>query len=183
MTRDQRGRRQHHDAGFTLVELLVVIVILGILATVTVFAVRSITDKGATNACATDSQTMSKAEEAYYAIEGVYGSEAEMMAAQVLKTESGLHDVTLGTDSYTIVATGTCAGGSSASAATTTTSSTPALPNNVTVTTYAGFPAQSIGSGPLRIVLFGTGDGRRPPRVRRHGRPRGRHEHRQRRSW
>ena len=34
------------DKGFTLVELLIVIVILGILATVTVFAVRGITDRG-----------------------------------------------------------------------------------------------------------------------------------------
>jgi prepilin-type N-terminal cleavage/methylation domain-containing protein len=34
------------DKGFTLVELLIVIVILGILATVTVFAVRGITDQG-----------------------------------------------------------------------------------------------------------------------------------------
>jgi prepilin-type N-terminal cleavage/methylation domain-containing protein len=33
------------DKGFTLVELLIVIVILGILATVTVFAVRGITDQ------------------------------------------------------------------------------------------------------------------------------------------
>ncbi len=39
------------DKGFTLVELLIVIVILGILATVTVFAVRGITDKGQENAC------------------------------------------------------------------------------------------------------------------------------------
>ena len=38
------------DKGFTLVELLIVIVILGILATVTVFAVRGITDKGQTSA-------------------------------------------------------------------------------------------------------------------------------------
>ena len=36
--------------GFTLVELLIVIVILGILATVTVFAVRGITDQGKASA-------------------------------------------------------------------------------------------------------------------------------------
>ena len=42
------------DKGFTLVELLIVIVILGILATVTVFAVRGITDRGQENACDVD---------------------------------------------------------------------------------------------------------------------------------
>ena len=46
------------DKGFTLVELLIVIVILGILATVTVFAVRGITDQGQTSACAADQKTM-----------------------------------------------------------------------------------------------------------------------------
>ena len=42
------------DKGFTLVELLIVIVILGILATVTVFAVTGITNKGKTSACNAD---------------------------------------------------------------------------------------------------------------------------------
>src|SRR4051812_6183982 len=55
------------DKGFTLVELLIVIVILGILATVTVFAVRGITDKGQTSACNTDKVTLQTAAEAYFA--------------------------------------------------------------------------------------------------------------------
>lgn len=55
------------DRGFTLVELLIVIVILGILATVTVFAVRGITDKGQTNACKTDIATVQTATESYFA--------------------------------------------------------------------------------------------------------------------
>ena len=46
------------DKGFTLVELLIVIVILGILATVTVFAVRGITDQGQTSACDADQKTL-----------------------------------------------------------------------------------------------------------------------------
>ncbi|MCB0957373.1 MAG: type II secretion system protein, partial [Ilumatobacter sp.] len=46
------------DRGFTLVELLIVIVILGILATVTVFAVRGITNKGQESACAADKKTI-----------------------------------------------------------------------------------------------------------------------------
>ncbi len=54
------------DKGFTLVELLIVIVILGILATVTVFAVRGITDRGQDNACDVEQRTLETAIEAYY---------------------------------------------------------------------------------------------------------------------
>ena len=56
------------DKGFTLVELLIVIVILGILATVTVFAVRGITDQGQENACDVEARTLDTAIEAYYAV-------------------------------------------------------------------------------------------------------------------
>jgi general secretion pathway protein G len=58
------------DKGFTLVELLIVIVILGILATVTVFAVRGITDQGQDSACETDRRTVETALEAFYAQKG-----------------------------------------------------------------------------------------------------------------
>ncbi|MEL6891013.1 MAG: prepilin-type N-terminal cleavage/methylation domain-containing protein [Actinomycetota bacterium] len=54
------------DKGFTLVELLIVIVILGILATVTVFAVRGITDRGQDNACDVEKRAIETAIEAYY---------------------------------------------------------------------------------------------------------------------
>jgi prepilin-type N-terminal cleavage/methylation domain-containing protein len=58
------------DKGFTLVELLIVIVILGILATVTVFAVRGITDQGQESACEATAKTYEVAIEAYYAANG-----------------------------------------------------------------------------------------------------------------
>ena len=58
------------DKGFTLVELLIVIVILGILATVTVFAVRGITDQGQTSACSANIKTLEVAVESYFAQEG-----------------------------------------------------------------------------------------------------------------
>ena len=55
------------DKGFTLVELLIVIVILGILATVTVFAVRGITTRGQSSACQADRNTLETAAEAWFA--------------------------------------------------------------------------------------------------------------------
>ena len=55
------------DKGFTLVELLIVIVILGILATVTVFAVRGITDQGQKSACGADQKTLETAAETWFA--------------------------------------------------------------------------------------------------------------------
>ena len=54
------------DKGFTLVELLIVIVILGILATVTVFAVRGITSRGEASACAAEKKTLETAIETWY---------------------------------------------------------------------------------------------------------------------
>jgi prepilin-type N-terminal cleavage/methylation domain-containing protein len=62
--------KNSQDKGFTLVELLIVIVILGILATVTVFAVRGITDDSRQNSCAAEQRTIETAIEAYYADNG-----------------------------------------------------------------------------------------------------------------
>ena len=83
------------DKGFTLIELLIVIVILGILATVTVFAVRGITDQGQDNACAADKQTLQTALEAYYAQEGteVDPTEEELVSSGLLVSQSGNYDI------------------------------------------------------------------------------------------
>lgn len=69
-------QNEKKDRGFTLVELLIVIVILGILATVTVFAVRGMTDKAKTNTCAADRKAMEVAVEAFYADRGAYPATA-----------------------------------------------------------------------------------------------------------
>ena len=53
--------------GFTLVELLVVIVILGVLAAVVVFAVGGITNTSKQSACKIEVRTINTATQAFYA--------------------------------------------------------------------------------------------------------------------
>jgi type II secretion system protein G len=75
--------RSHEDPknllerGFTLVELLIVIVILGILAGIVVFAVGNLTSNAKSNACATEKSTISTALEAYKANVGRYPTAAD----------------------------------------------------------------------------------------------------------
>ncbi|MEZ5224964.1 MAG: type II secretion system protein [Ilumatobacteraceae bacterium] len=137
----------HSDDGFTLVELLIVIVVLGVLATVTVFAVRGITNQGEDSAVAADERTLAGAQEAYMAQNGAYATEAELVAAGLLRDESTLHDVDLavGAQSYEIVADGAGGGGGGGGPV--------ALG---TPTTWAGIPAMSFGSGTSWVVIGGA---------------------------
>lgn len=55
------------DRGFTLVEILVVIVILGILAVVVAFSIRGVTERGEQGACGADARTLTQAADVYMA--------------------------------------------------------------------------------------------------------------------
>ena len=66
-----KSNNSSHDRGFTLVEVLIVIVILGILATVTVFAVRGTTESASEKACVTERRILATAAETYIAHEQV----------------------------------------------------------------------------------------------------------------
>lgn len=131
------------DDGFTLVELLIVIVVLGVLATITVFAVRGITNQGQDSAVAADARTLAGAQEAHMAQHGSYATEAGLVAAGLLRDESTLHDVDLaaGGQSYEIVADGAGGGGGPVAAG--------------TATTWGGIPAVSFGSGTNWVIIGG----------------------------
>jgi len=84
------------DKGFTLVELLIVIVILGILATVTVFAVTGITTRGKDSACKSDMKVIQVAEEANNANTGSYDTLANLKANGLIHAIPTNFTVTVG---------------------------------------------------------------------------------------
>lgn len=112
----QAINRRRQQEGFTLVELLIVIVILGILAAIVVFAVGGITDTGQKSACKSDYKSIETAEEAYFA-QGSPSAYAAMpsgdtsspLIPKYLHEPSAYYNVVVASGNYTIAADTTAA--------------------------------------------------------------------------
>lgn len=120
MQRILRGRKS--EGGFTLVELLIVIVILGIIAAVVVFATQGLTDRGQLSSCKADAKILRTAQEAYYNQQTpkAYAADAAALRDEGLLTEISDYHTTAGEDtaadvettqfdSYTITPINDCA--------------------------------------------------------------------------
>jgi prepilin-type N-terminal cleavage/methylation domain-containing protein len=87
------ARAGRSEQGFTLVELLIVIVVLGILASVVLFAVGNARDDAESSACQTDYRVLQTAWEAHKARFDVGADEATLEATGFLKHESELYNI------------------------------------------------------------------------------------------
>src|SRR5438045_2409862 len=81
------------EAGMTLIELLIVVVILGVLSAIVVFAVGGFTNTGKTESCKTDLATLNTANEAYFAKNNSYAADAAtLQGAGFIKNLPGTAD-------------------------------------------------------------------------------------------
>jgi prepilin-type N-terminal cleavage/methylation domain-containing protein len=121
------AKKRSGEGGFTLVELLIVIVILGILAAIVVLAIGGLKTTSQNAACNSGAKTLESAEDAYYAshpvtaggvttIGGNYGDTAALVGDNLLKggAPQGLAAAATnvgGTNQgYSITGSGKCAG-------------------------------------------------------------------------
>jgi prepilin-type N-terminal cleavage/methylation domain-containing protein len=92
-------QRARDEAGFTLIELMIVIVILGVLAGIVIFAVGGITNTGNLAACKSDVKTVDVAVEAFRAKNGSYPADLDPTLTtapdRFLRAQPGLAGMTL----------------------------------------------------------------------------------------
>ena len=84
------------DDGFTLTELLIVIVILAVLAGVVIFSMRGVTGEAREASCTTERRTIESAVDSYILLNGTAPptlDEAGLIDAGLLQSQSSLFDV------------------------------------------------------------------------------------------
>jgi prepilin-type N-terminal cleavage/methylation domain-containing protein len=84
-------RNKQRESGFTIVELLIVIVVIGILAAITIISYNGITQKANTTKAQTNAVAAQKVAEAFNADNGRYpGSIADFAAGTTAKLPAGI---------------------------------------------------------------------------------------------
>ena len=105
------SRHESGQRGFTLLELLVTVAILGVLSGVAVFGVGALTNNAQGAVCDIEARTIAVAQEAHKARSGAYADLDAILGAGLLSERPELHDVQLVPGGWQLVALGACAGG------------------------------------------------------------------------
>ncbi|HST64222.1 MAG TPA: cellulose binding domain-containing protein [Mycobacteriales bacterium] len=150
----RRARPRSGAAGFTLVELLVVVVVLGILATIVVIGVgRFRTDANAA-ACQADVHAVNAAADEYHAVTGEYPAElAQLTLGQYLMSTPSSGTFTFDAASRTATRSPACAGGPGSTAGTVPTpAGTGSTGPAATTPATTGAPATTTAAAGLRCT-------------------------------
>ena len=112
MIQRSMAKKRSGEGGFTLVELLIVIVILGILAAIVVLAIGGLKDSANTANCDAGVKTLSSAEDAYFASSNpsTYTDDGTLLTAHLIKKAPTNLAATGNAAGYTITGSGACAG-------------------------------------------------------------------------
>lgn len=89
MTMDRKPRRRRFQAGFTLIEIMVVILILGLLATIVVQSLKGATDKAKRTKAEADVSEIKTALDRYYLDNGYYPTSDQGLTALVSAPTGG----------------------------------------------------------------------------------------------
>lgn len=107
-------KKRNGEEGFTLIEMLIVVIILGILAAVVVFGVSTFREDSVDSACKTDAKSVETAAQAYRTKTGAYPAEPAgdptnidvLVTAGYLKQKPSSTEYALALDSSTGAVTG-----------------------------------------------------------------------------
>ena len=75
------ARRHEAEVGLTLIEMLIVVLLLGVLATIVLLGISAFQDTGEHEACTDSSKTVEAAAAAYYAKNGSWPNVAQLTSA------------------------------------------------------------------------------------------------------
>lgn len=95
------------NRGFTIVELLIVIVVIGILAAIVIVAYQGVTSRANDNVVKTDLKNLANKLQIYYVHNDEYPSTTTQMESLGFKATRGSYDETVGNMLYCTIATGT----------------------------------------------------------------------------